>query len=246
VVNPSGRGGFVLACEHASNAIPAALSNLGLTQDLLATHIAWDPGALAVAAEMARLLDSPLVASRVSRLVHDCNRPPEAPDAIAPRSEAVDIPGNAGLGERDRRERVARFYAPFRDALAACLDARADGARPPALLTIHSFTPVYAGVRRDVQLGVLHDADARLADALLATLAADSTLAVRRNEPYGPRDGVTHTLAAHALPRGLPNAMIEIRNDLIASADAQRAMAAWLSRCAAAALAATAATSRVN
>ncbi len=141
---------------------------------------------------------------------------------------------------------MARFYAPFRDALAACLDARTDGARPPALLTIHSFTPVYAGVRRDVQLGVLHDADARLADALLATLAADSTLAIRRNEPYGPRDGVTHTLAAHALPRGLPNAMIEIRNDLIASADAQRAMAAWLSRCAAAALAATAATSRVN
>lgn len=239
MINPSGHGDFVLVCEHASNTVPAALNNLGLTGDVLDTHIAWDPGALRVARTMARLLDAPLVAPRVSRLVYDCNRPPDAPDAIPLRSEAVDIPGNAGLGEHERRERVEACYEPFRDAVAACLDARAKRPRRVVLLTIHSFTPVYAGVKRDAELGVLHDADIRFADALLAALAGDAALAVRRNEPYGPWDGVTHTLAAHAVPRGLLNVMIEIRNDLIASPHAQRAMAARLSRCAVKALART-------
>ncbi len=234
VINPLGQGDFVLVCEHASNAIPAALNNLGLTGDALDTHIAWDPGALRVAGEMARLLDAPLVASRVSRLVYDCNRAPDAPDAIPVRSESVDIPGNVDLGEDQRRARVDGYFAPFRDALTACLDARVSGPRrPPVLLTVHSFTPVYAGVKRDVELGVIHDADTRFADAMLVVLEAEAAaVVIRRNEPYGPWQGVTHTLAQHAVRRGLLNAMIEIRNDLIQSPDAQRDMAARLSRCA--------------
>ncbi len=242
VINPLGRGDFVLVCEHASNAIPDALTNLGLTAAVLDTHVAWDAGALTVARAMARLLDAPLVAPRVSRLVVDCNRAPDAPDAIPVRSETVDIPGNANLDDGRRRERFEKYYAPFHDALTACLDARASGPRPPVLLTVHSFTPVYAGVKRDVQLGVLHDADARFADALLAAANAEFTLDIRRNEPYGPRDGVTHTLAAHGIRRGLLNAMIEIRNDLVASHDARRGMAARLARCAIQALAAATAT----
>lgn len=242
VINPLGRGDFVLVCEHASNAIPDALSNLGLTAAVLDTHIAWDPGALPVARAMARLLDAPLVAPSISRLVYDCNRAPDAPDAIPVRSETVDIPGNAGLGEDQRRERAERYYVPFRDALSGCLDARMDGPRRPVLLTIHSFTPVYAGVRREVQLGILHDADTRFADALLAAAEAEFSLVIRRNEPYGPRDGVTHTLATHGVRRGLLNAMIEIRNDLIVSADDRRTVAARLSRCVVKALAAVGAS----
>ena len=228
VLNPDGRGPFVLVCEHAANTIPADLGSLGLGHDLLATHIAWDLGALAVAREIARLLDAPLVAARLSRLVYDCNRPPTAGDAIPELSEVHPIPGNVGLSPAARRERVERVYLPFRDALTACLEARAAGPQPPALLTVHSFTPVFKGIPRDLHLGVLHDADSRLADALLALAAADGDLVVRRNAPYGPADGVTHTLATHAVPRGLPNAMLEIRNDLIATAEDQRAMAARL------------------
>jgi predicted N-formylglutamate amidohydrolase len=242
VINPSGRGEFVLVCEHASNAIPNALSNLGLTPAVLHTHIAWDLDALEVAREMAEVLDAPLVAARACRLVYDCNRPPEAHDAIPVRSETVDIPGNAGIDDNQRRERFEQYYVPFRDALSGCLDARTDGLRRPVLLTIHSFTPVYAGVRREVQLGILHDADTRFADALLAVAEAEFSLVIRRNEPYGPRDGVTHTLATHGVRRGLLNAMIEIRNDLIVSADDRRTMAARLSRCVVKALAAVGAS----
>ncbi|MCB9948379.1 MAG: N-formylglutamate amidohydrolase [Rhodospirillaceae bacterium] len=237
VTNPSGAGDVLLVCEHASNFIPPDLGNLGLDDGALASHIAWDPGALAVAQAMSRTLDAPLVAMRVSRLVYDCNRPPEAASAVAEDSEIYRIPGNTGLDAAQRLARADRLYRPFCRTLATCLDS-ASRRRPPVLVTIHSFTPVYHGTPRTVEIGILHDADARFADAMLRLAAADGDRLVRRNEPYGPEDGVTHTLAAHALPRGLLNVMIEIRNDLVASSGDQQAMAARLSRWVAGALAA--------
>ena len=138
----------------------------------------------------------------------------------------------ARVGRHQCQARFEQYYAPFRDALTECLDARLSRPRPPVLLTVHSFTPVYAGLRREVELGIIHDEDARLADALMEAMTSESTLVIRRNEPYGPQDGVDHTLHLHGVRRGLLNAMIEIRNDLIASPDSQRAIAAMLSRCA--------------
>ncbi len=231
VSNPAGTGDFVVVCEHASNAIPAEFAGLGLDAGALASHIAWDPGALPVARRMAEVLDAALVAQRVSRLLYDCNRPPEAASAVPEASEVYAVPGNTELSPAQRAERAARFYEPFRTALARLLDARLAEGRPPTLVTMHTFTPVYHGVRRDTGLGILHDRDRRLADALLDAAKGREGLTVHRNKPYGPKDGVTHTLAAQALPRGLLNAMIEIRNDLVADADAQREMADWLAGC---------------
>lgn len=224
VLNMSGRGAFLVVCEHASNRLPVALGDLGLSPDLLRSHIAWDPGAMPVARALARLLDSPLVAGRFSRLAYDCNRPPEAPDAVAARSEVFDVPGNADLGDEERRGRADEIYAPFRETLAAEMRRRPDA----AMVTVHSFTPVYKGVARAVELGVLHDADARLADAVLPRAATATGLRTERNQPYGPADGVTHTLKEHALPAGALNVMLEIRNDLLSDEASCDAMAAAL------------------
>jgi|GEM_PF-2536832 len=124
VTNRSGAGQFLIVCEHASKFIPAGFGNLGLDHAALNSHIAWDPGALAVAEAMSALLDAPLVAQRVSRLLYDCNRPPEAESAVPSLSEVTQVPGNTGLSAADREARVARFYVPFRDTLAGCLDRR--------------------------------------------------------------------------------------------------------------------------
>ncbi len=237
VTNPSGAGQFLIICEHASKFIPAEFGNLGLDDAALNSHIAWDPGALAVAGAMSSLLDAPLVAQRVSRLLYDCNRPPEAASAVPSVSEVYQIPGNAGLSAADRQARAARFYVPFRDTLAACIGRRVETGRAPVIITVHSFTPVYKGVRRETELGILHDTDARFADALLEATKAGTALVIHRNRPYGPQDGVTHTLAEHGVARGLLNVMLEIRNDLIGDSASQAAMARWLSRCLAAALA---------
>jgi len=237
VTNRSGAGQFLIVCEHASKFIPAGFGNLGLDHAALNSHIAWDPGALAVAEAMSALLDAPLVAQRVSRLLYDCNRPPEAESAVPSLSEVTQVPGNTGLSAADREARVARFYVPFRDTLAARIDRRIETGRAPAIITVHSFTPVYKGVRRETGLGILHDTDARFADALLETTKAGMDLVVHRNQPYGPQDGVTHTLVEHGVARGLLNVMLEIRNDLIGDSASQAAMARWLSRCLAEALA---------
>jgi predicted N-formylglutamate amidohydrolase len=229
IVNRGGAGPFVLACDHASNYIPPEFDNLGLDPELLNEHIAWDPGAKEVALEMARLLDALLVLPRVSRLVHDCNRPAGSEDATPVTSENYQIPGNKGLTQEQRQDRGRRFYGPYHQALGDVIAGRSNIGCTAILVTIHSFTPVYKGKTRNVELGIVHDDDARLADALLAVAEKRGEMAAARNRPYGPQDGVTHTLCQHALPLGLLNVMIEIRNDLIADAPAQSRMAQRLS-----------------
>ncbi len=228
--NPSGRGPFVLVCEHASNHVPDDLNGLGLPDEVLQSHIAWDPGALPVARAMANMLDAPLISPRISRLVYDCNRTIEAEGAVPAKSEVYDIPGNAGLSDAQRRQRADRFYMPFHDVIAAEIDGKSAAGQSPVLVTVHTFVPVYDGVSRDLDIGVLHDADSRFADKLLAQFEDDSGMTVRRNAPYSAEDGVTHTLRTHALPRGLLNVMIEIRSDLVTDAADQRLMAERLAR----------------
>ncbi len=232
VVNPHGGGGFVLVCEHASNHIPAELDGLGLDLETQQSHIAWDPGAKAIAVLMSERLGSPLVASRISRLVYDCNRAPEHPSAILARSELHDVPGNANLSDGARDARVHDVYAPFSNVLAETIEKVPSDA---ALVTVHSFTPVYFGKTRDVEIGILHDTDSRLADLMLDSAQQHTRHVIRRNEPYSPKDGVTHTLKLHGIRNGLANVMLEIRSDLIATADTQRAMAdmlsGWLTEC---------------
>ena len=226
VVNGAGRSALLLVCEHASNVIPARYGDLGIGPEVAQSHVAWDPGAFAVASAISARLDAPLVAGTISRLVYDCNRPPEAPDAMPARSERFDIPGNHGLSDAERQARTDAVYRPFEAMVAASISS---ASRPPVLVTMHSFTPNYLGNHRDVELGIVHDADARFADAMLDCAPRRTTLDVRRNDPYGPEHGVTHTLKRHALPNGLFNVMIEIRNDLIADEASQRAMADTLS-----------------
>jgi predicted N-formylglutamate amidohydrolase len=227
-VNGGGAGAFLIVCEHASNKLPARLGTLGLSSDALNAHIAWDPGALAVSLRLAELLDSPLIHQNFSRLAYDCNRPPEAADAMPAVSEIFEIPGNRAISGDERQARIDEIYAPFRDAVAHFIAARKARGVEPVLITVHSFTPVYKGVRRDVEIGILHDRDSRLADRMLELSASQRDNVVRRNEPYGPADGVTHTLKEHGLANGLNHVMIEIRNDLIREKAGQEVMARYL------------------
>lgn len=225
-VNASGASSAVLVCEHASHHIPEEYDALGLRDADRTSHAAWDPGALAVSTRLSKHLDAVLIASSVSRLVYDCNRPPEAPSAMPARSEVIDVPGNAGLSQAERDIRTQRFYRPFQRALENVIKRRAH----PVIVTIHSFTPTYHGAPRAVEIGVLHDSDTRLADAMLDSAAAHTKMRVERNAPYGPEHGVTHTLQKHGIEGGHLNVMLEIRNDLIATAAEQDAMALMLAK----------------
>jgi predicted N-formylglutamate amidohydrolase len=227
LINEGGASDVLLVCEHASFRLPEKLGSMGLSPEALTAHIAWDPGALAVSRFMSESLDATLIYQNFSRLAYDCNRPPEAADAMPQISEIFEIPGNAGLSAEARQARVDEIYRPFEQALEKQVAARKALGRNTVLVTIHSFTPIYKGVARAVEIGILHDEDSQLADAMLA--AADASFLTCRNEPYGPADGVTHTLVRHGLHNGLSNVMIEIRNDLIEDEAGQKIAAGFLS-----------------
>ena len=212
LVNVGGRSSYVLVCEHASNRLPQSLGTLGLPEPELQRHIAWDIGAEKVARLLSRLMDAPLVLQRYSRLAYDCNRPPDSADAMPEISETTHIPGNRHLSPDDKLVRTREIYRPFHAAVADLLDRRAADGTKSGVVSIHSFTPVYKGKARAVELGILHDRDRGLADKLITSFP---TVDARLNEPYGPDDGVLHTLNLHAAPRGLGHAMIEIRNDFL-------------------------------
>ena len=222
VTNGDGRGRCVLACEHASNFVPAEYGTLGLDPAEMERHIAWDPGALGVAQAMSRMLDAPLVASKISRLMIDCNRPPNAPDLIPALSETTRIPGNENLDQDERRRRTAMSYTPFHSTLGELIERRIRAGLETWLVTVHSFTPVYKGVTRPWPIGVIHDDDVRIARPLIEGLRAGLAAEVGVNQPYSPADRVYHTLERHARPRGIPCAMIEIRNDEIKGDEQQR------------------------
>jgi predicted N-formylglutamate amidohydrolase len=230
LVNESGHSPVVLVCEHAGRTLPASLSALGLAEGDLTRHIAWDIGAEAVSRRLSATLDAPLVLQRFSRLAYDCNRPPDSADAMPVISETTRIPGNENMSADARLERIEEIYRPFHNAVSRLLDRRAAEGVNSLFVTIHSFTPVYKGVSRKLDLGILHDRDARLADRMLGHFASFKDIVVRRNEPYGPADGVCHTLNLHAGIRGLLNVMIEIRNDLIVN---ERGQEQWAERLAA-------------
>jgi predicted N-formylglutamate amidohydrolase len=226
VVNEAGKSPYVLVCEHAGKRIPKKLGTLGLAAADLERHIAWDIGAEQVSRLLSRLLDATLVLQRYSRLVYDCNRPPESADAMPVISETTPIPGNVKLSAPEKLARISEICRPFHAAVTRVLDRKAAEGITAKLVTIHSFTPVFKGKVRDVQLGFLHDRDSYLAGRLVRSFPG---IDARLNEPYAPKDGVLHTVNLHAAPRGINSVMIEIRNDLIASERGQNEWAQRLS-----------------
>ncbi|MGI6851638.1 N-formylglutamate amidohydrolase [Mesorhizobium sp. 1B3] len=228
IIDRGGRSCYVLICDHASNALPATFGSLGLSDEDLERHIAWDLGAAAVARYMAEVLGATLIESRISRLVIDCNRPLDAPDLIPALSETTIIPGNRDLTEAERARRVALAYDPFHAAIEDVVSERLAAGRETRLVSIHSFTPVYKGVARPWNIGIIHDDDCRLAAPLIGALQSLEGITVGMNEPYSPADRVYFTLERHARSRGLPCAMIEIRNDEIPAEAGQRKWAGLL------------------
>lgn len=213
-----GAAPIVLICEHASSLIPAEFEDMGLGPEIRASHAAWDIGAEQVAARMSALLDAPMLSCGVSRLLYDCNRPQSAPDSIPARSEVFEIPGNVGLSAGEAARRYRLIHEPFHLAATQLVDLQAERlGRPVAVVTVHSFTRIYNGEPREVELGFLCDSDNRLSEAALQVEGAKGRFKAALNAPYSAADGVTYSLARHAEEKGLLSTMIEIRNDLIDS-----------------------------
>lgn len=221
--------GLLLLCDHASNALPDGYGTLGLPREELQRHIAYDIGAEGVTRRLAAALGVPALMTRFSRLLIDCNRGEDDPTLIMRLSDGAVVPGNRTLTAEERERRIARYYRPYHVAIAEVIDLALAGEVAPVLLSVHSFTHAWRGAARPWHAAVLWDKDPRLARALLAALGTEPGLAVGDNEPYtGRLRG--DCLWRHGTSRGLAHAIVEIRQDLIASEAGQAEWADRLAR----------------
>jgi predicted N-formylglutamate amidohydrolase len=228
VERPQGRSPFLLTCDHASARVPRQLCSLGLSAADLQRHIAWDPGAAAVAVQLAARLDAFVILQAYSRLVIDCNRPPGSEQSIVAVSEATRIPGNEAVSLREAQAREREVFRPYHDRLIAELDQRHARGQSTILIAMHSFTPVFHGIARPWHMGLLYNRDGRLARSLLRWLRRDADLVVGDNEPYAVSDATDYAIPVHAERRGLLHVGIELRQDLIADEVGQQAWAVRL------------------
>jgi predicted N-formylglutamate amidohydrolase len=227
VLNQGGASPFLLTADHAGRVIPRALGTLGVAEAELRRHIAWDIGIAGVTELLAQALDATAILQTYSRLVIDCNRQPHVPSAFPEVSESTAIPGNTGLTAADKAARQAAIFDPYHTEIARLIAVLP---QKPIYVAMHSFTPVYHGVARPMQVALLYNRAPRLARALVALLREEGDLVVAENDPYRVTDETDYGVPVHAERGGLDYLEIEIRQDLIEDTAGQAKWAQILAR----------------
>jgi predicted N-formylglutamate amidohydrolase len=227
-----GRSPFLLIADHAGNAVPERLVDLGIPDADLNRHIGIDIGIHGVSQRLSALLDAPYIYQRYSRLVIDCNRPPGHPTSIAPLSDGTCVSANLDLSEVEARLREQEIFWPYQKAIAGQIARMRLSGRAPVVIAMHSFTPRHGDypAPRPWHIGILFNRDDRLARPLIALLEAEGDLTVGVNEPYAVDDSGDYAVPVHCEKGGLLHVELEIRQDLIESAEGQAAWAERLAR----------------
>jgi len=210
--NAEAKAPILIVCDHASRAIPAAMNNLGLDENALGRHIAYDIGAAALTRLLAERLDAPAVLAGYSRLLLDCNRQPGDPQSIVEASDGTVIPGNRDLTLAEREARAQCFHWPYHHAIDKAFARLRLIGPEPLLFSVHTFTPSLGGKDRFWDLGVLWNRDPRIAVPLIDLLRQHEGLHVGDNEPYSGQE-IAYTINLHAGAAGLANAAVEIRQN---------------------------------
>jgi predicted N-formylglutamate amidohydrolase len=221
VLRETGTSDFLFTADHAGKLIPRSLGNLGIAAADLERHIAWDIGIAGVTERLSASLNAAAALQTWSRLVIDCNRDPSWPSAMPVLSELTQIPGNRDLTDAQCAARTEAIFRPYHDRIAALIDARVAAGRRTILVAMHSFTPVFKGESRKVEVGVLYFRKTRLAEIMVSLLRQAADLTVGENEPYALTEDSDYSIPFHAERRGLEHVEIEIRQDLIATPEGQ-------------------------
>ncbi|MBW2256278.1 MAG: N-formylglutamate amidohydrolase, partial [Deltaproteobacteria bacterium] len=189
----NGTAPVVLSCEHASVELPDGYRWSSVDAWLVGTHWCYDIGAAELARDLATALGCPAVFANFSRLICDPNRVLDSPTLFRRVAEGRPVDLNRKLTDLERAARVDRFYHPYHERLEAAVAAR-PGA---AVLAVHTFTPVFEGERRHLEVGVLFDRDEGMASEVTRALVARG-VGARPNEPYSGRHGMMFSAQHHA------------------------------------------------
>jgi len=201
---PGSFKGLFLTCEHSSNRLPEGSSweRDGWISNL---HWAYDIGALEVTKDLARELKCMAVFSKLSRLYVDMNRHTE--ESILVKAEGRPIFLNVNISPKERSRRWScndKYHDAVRTLIAKC-------PKDCIVWHIHSFTPVFEGSKRDLEIGVLFErVNTKYASEIHDHLRKNGFDA-RLNEPYDVIDLITRCTADVGDREHL---YLETRNDL--------------------------------
>ncbi len=235
IINAQGRTPCLLVFDHAGSRYPKKLDFLGLNEEERYRHFAIDIGIEHMAEPLSRVLDAPMIRANYSRAVIDLNRGFHEPSCIPEQGEGLIIPGNQNLSAFERAVRFSAIYAPFEKAMSDLMDTMQDvhGDDPVFVFCVHSYTPEFHGQPRPWDIAVLWDYDSAFAQSIIDHFK-EQELNVGENEPYDARKYNYTTPDRHVMPRKVYNgstkknvvsAIIEVRNDLIATPEQGKKMA---------------------
>jgi len=226
--DPRAGGPFVFTCEHAMRRLeewspePAELP-------LLEDHWGWDIGAADLTRALVTLTGSCGVLSAFSRLVCDPNRDPAEPSFVVQEIDGHTVSWNRDVDAAERERRRRCYFDPYHEAVDRTLRARREHLAPVRLCSIHSFTPLYLGRARPMEVGVLFDAHDECAWRLEGALAEEGFETVL-NAPYSGREGLIYAARRHGTAHGVVYLELEVRQDLIATPASARATAERIAR----------------
>lgn len=220
---PPSKPALLITCEHGGNQVPSQLARFfassGAAQ-ALQSHRGYDPGSLQLAEYLSQRFTAPLIASETSRLIVDLNRSLDSAQLFSEFLSAADT--------QVRSDILQRHYHPYRQAVHEAV-ARAAATGPVLHISVHSFTPLFRGQKRKVDVGVLFDPSRDWESAVSATMLGQLKalgLAAFANQPYqGTDDGLTTELRRHF--RGAIYAGVEIEISNRIRRLAARTQATW-------------------
>lgn len=210
----------LLTCEHASARAPAPYGWHPEDEWLRETHWSHDIGAADLTRELAAAWQATAVLSRFTRLLADPNRPEGHPELFRPRAEGRPVRMNQGLSTEEEESRLAGLYRAYHGAVDAQVGAHA----AEILFSVHSFTDLYEGVARQLEVGVLFTTEAELAGRVADSIA-QAGMRVALNEPYSGKDGLMYSVDHHARTHQRRAIEIEVRQDLIVDGKFRRSLA---------------------
>jgi|TARA_B100000929_G_scaffold114488_1_gene90813 predicted N-formylglutamate amidohydrolase len=206
---------IIIVCDHASKIIPKKYKNLGLSQKNIKRHIGWDIGALKLAKKIAKNTNSTLIYSGYSRLLIDCNRSLKSKGTFIKKSEDTIIPGNINISKNEKILRAKKYYFPYHDQINNILERKLKKKIIPIIVSIHSFTPTYLNKPRPWHIGLLQRRDKRLTSLFANEIKKKTNIVLGINQPYKLNLKGDFTIPFFAETNGLPNVLIEIRQDLL-------------------------------
>ncbi|MFD2204158.1 N-formylglutamate amidohydrolase [Kiloniella antarctica] len=216
MINEDSENPFLFLCDHASPFIPRSRNNLGIEDHHLQRHVAYDIGIKAVTEGVANHFSSRAIFSNFSRLLVDPNRKLDNPGLMPEFSDGCHVPANINLSSEEREARLNTFYWPYQNKISSTIDEMINSGNVPIIISMHSMTHEMDGVARPWPVCVLWNYDPRIPLPLMESFKRRG-FKCGDNVPYTGRDGHGGTMDLQVNPRGLANALIEVRQDLIST-----------------------------